>query len=102
MIVASAHIGASTTLSSSSVTGFNVSFDTGGSLTPIVPAAASGGDDVVNITQSRDAVLATNYIWTVPATATYTIGISYTTSVGAGTSVTNPNGVASLSIITMP
>jgi hypothetical protein len=102
MIVVSAHLGATVTLTTGSITGFNIAYDTGGALTQIVPSATGGGDDIITFTQKLDFVLATNFIWTVPDDGTYTIGPSYFTSSGVGTAVLNPNGVASMSLIIMP
>jgi hypothetical protein len=101
MIVVSAHIGAST-VANGSITGFNISFDTGGALTQMLPASTVNNGDVISIAQNFDAVISNNFVWTVPATGTYTIGPSYTNATGMGTAVLNPNGVATMSIMVLP
>ncbi len=101
MIVASVHIGTSTTINPI-IKGFGLSYDTGGTLSPIVPAALSPGDDNISLTLNQDVILSTNSIWAAPFAGTFTIGLSYTGSAGIGTAINNPNGVGTLSVLVLP
>jgi hypothetical protein len=101
MIVASVHVGTATS-GTPNIRGFGLSYDTGGALSPIVPAAVSPGDDTITFAINLDAILSTNSIWAAPAAGTYTIGVSYTGSTGIGTAVNNPNGVGTLSVLVLP
>jgi hypothetical protein len=101
MIVASVHVGMSTA-GTPNIRGFGLSYDTGGTLSPITPAAASPGDDIITFAINLDAILSTNSIWAAPAAGTYTIGVSYIGATGIGTAVNNPNGVGTLSVLVLP